>query len=236
MPESWTVGRPPLSRLQLTLIVAGILAAAHLLPLAWTYSYQDDCSFGPVTNARYRELLAEARRKDATVWPPLEWHPKAREQLQLRLNDLVGESASVYERLAAMHAVMRALGGEYRRTGHDADDPYEKAARGGGIVFFDYHLDLNRIGFFRPVRRTAWMSAGLAVSENAKGPFQRTLSPGAIFFTVNFPHWLETYVTVPRSQFGTYCPRMPTATTRIGSLVQMTGGSHGSSDENFPRV
>jgi hypothetical protein len=195
---------------RLVLLGIGILIAAHLLPLVIRHADQDKCTFGPVTNARYRQLLDEARQQFGAEWVPLTWDSrKTITQLVVWFDDLTRNSTSVYERLAAMHAMMRALGAEYRRTGHDAEHPYDAVAKGGGVVSFDYHLDVNRVGFFRPIRRQMRLIGNLAVTDGARGTNRRRLSPGEIYFNASFPEWLETYLITPRSTFGGSCPRMP---------------------------
>jgi hypothetical protein len=204
------------AKTKLLLVVAAVLAlgALHFAPLLWTHPEQDACTFGPVSNGRYRELLAEAERKQATEWPPLTWEWGSGQVLQERVDDLSRGLRSVYERLAAMHAVMRALGADYRRTGHepphDTGDIYERAQRGGGVVPFHYHLDVNLLHYFRPIRRQAWIIAGLAVKDaDPPRPGPRELGPGDIFFTINWPQWLETYRIISRFALDKSCPRVP---------------------------
>jgi hypothetical protein len=47
--------------------LVGAAIAAHVAPLLATHSEQDNCSFGAISNERYRALLAEAKRKCATL-------------------------------------------------------------------------------------------------------------------------------------------------------------------------
>lgn len=96
-----------------------------------THPEQDACEFGPVSNARYRELLAEARKRSETVWPQLKgaqlkpadnlrhdtiWPPSNGAQLEqgdnlrIRIADLTAGTTSLEERIAGMHAVMRETG------------------------------------------------------------------------------------------------------------------------------
>ena len=89
---------------------------------------QDQCTFGTVTNERYRELLAEAKRRQArgdTYWLPLRGAPEQRADLiRYRIEDLTKDMTSLYERIAAAHAVMRAAGGHITNdgsTGRDKD-------------------------------------------------------------------------------------------------------------------
>jgi hypothetical protein len=192
--------------------VVAVLAGAHVAPLLVTHSEQDTCSFGPVSNARYRELLAEAKRRQAANWPRLPWsNNKAGALLNERFDDLSSDMTSVYERLAAMHAVMRALGGDYRKTDPDEADPYTAStSQGGSGVSFNYNIDLNRLGFFSPLRRQSWMIGSLMVGIHNIPPnlFGRSRL-GDISFIVWFPSILESYLAIPRSQSGEFCPRVP---------------------------
>ena len=73
---------------------------------------QDACEFGLVSNARYRELLAEAKRRARSEWEPLTGSSlDVGDQLRSRIDDLSKGLTSPYERIAAMHAAMRASGG-----------------------------------------------------------------------------------------------------------------------------
>lgn len=146
------------------------LGCGVVLWLAWLYirphldtrPEQDACSFGPVTNERYRELLAEARhRQSSGRWPRLSGHGgDMNANLQFRLDDLMEGMESIYERIAAMHAVMRALGANYRVTSPDAENAFEVArhsARNGeyGSPMFVYVMDVHKIGGFAPILKTA---------------------------------------------------------------------------------
>jgi hypothetical protein len=88
---------------------------------------QDECTFGTVSNARYRELLAEAKRRQRLgqkAWIPLRGAPAQRADLiRYRIEDLTAGMTSLYERIAAAHAVMRAAGGHIT---DDGSTGYEK--------------------------------------------------------------------------------------------------------------
>jgi hypothetical protein len=112
-----------------------------------------------------------------------------------------------------MHAVMRALGGDYRRTQHDIEDPFESKNR-SGIVSYDYHVDSNGLGFFSPIWRQMWVIGHLVYSEDARRFFSnevRKSQPGNIYFIAWFPTLFDSYIIIPRSKFGESCPRLPDA-------------------------
>jgi hypothetical protein len=165
-------------------IVLG-LAAAYGAPFLITYSEQDDCTFGPVSNERYRDYLNRARSLTSKI-NSLSWRDQASDLLNDTFEKLVNQQPSIYERIAAMHALLRALGAQYRNTNSMRDaDPYAKVARTGGFVSFNYILDVNRLGFFSPLRE-AWIAAGLT----GPGDFYRGPVPsvsGDIRFVVNHP-------------------------------------------------
>lgn len=192
--------------------VAVALIAAYFAPLLITYPEQDTCSFGPVSNERYRALLAEAKRKQATVWPALVRDDyKAGVQLNARVDDLSRGLATVYERLAAMHAILRALGADYRAAASRDDDPYERATRMGGKVSFKYHIDINRLGMFAPIRRRGILNGGVYAGGAETGsPTDPTrYVRGMVSIAALFPKLLENYQYVPRSSFGEVCPPVP---------------------------
>jgi hypothetical protein len=192
--------------LLLAIVVGSIF---HLLPLLNSHAEQDECTFGPVSNERYRQLLQQAREQRSGQWRPLPWHNNDAEKvLQSIFDDLNTPSSSVHERIAILHAVMRAFGAVYRRTGWGGEEPYEAALNGAGLLPFNYHLDVNRLGYFRPVWRDAWLIPQLTVKD-ALGPFMRPIEAGHVIFTVWFPELTEAYVQIPRSKFGEECPLIP---------------------------
>jgi hypothetical protein len=193
-------------------IIAGIgalLLGVYLAPLLESHPEQDECAFGPVSNARYRELLAEAKRRQATSWPRLVWNNKRSAiLLNERFDDLSRGMTSIYERLAAVHAIVRALGGDYRTTASGVQEPYQGAMRGAGVVVYDYHVDLNRIGLLSPIRRQMRLMGHLAIRNGVTvAQDKERAKSGAIQFTVHFPSILEDYIIIPRT--GSPCPLVP---------------------------
>lgn len=205
--SAWFGQRPKTS---IAIAVMVVLLGLYVGPLLIMHPSQDACSFGAVSNERYRQLLAEAKRRQATVWPAFVWNyaNKAEENLNKRVDDLAGGAASVYERLAVMHAVVRALGGDYRRTQYDRDNPFDGKA---GSASYEYYVDANGLGFFSPILRQIWVQGHLVYSEadrfNTVDP--RKQQPGNVYFVLVFPTILDTHINVPRSKFGESCPRLP---------------------------
>jgi hypothetical protein len=189
-----------------------IVGGTYIAPLTQTHKKQDECSFGPVTNDRYRQLLAEARIRQTTTWPPLTRDNTAiRLQLNGRVDELSGPNPSPFEKLAAMHAVLRALGGEFRRTTPGAEWAVRRGSSGSGVVTYDYHLDVNRIGFFALGRREAWIVGRfIVVSDINPGHLTdpRRANLGDVQFDVALPTWLDDYHLAETD--GSTCPFTPT--------------------------
>ncbi len=98
---------------------------------------QDTCSFGPVTNADYRQMLARVKALQAEGkghWGPLSSptrtprdiapHQARSSPLQLmaRMNEFSAGTSSLYEQRMIMHAVMRAAGGYLHSASHGRND------------------------------------------------------------------------------------------------------------------
>lgn len=198
-------------RIALAAVVA--LVGLYYLPLFSMNIDQDECSFGPVSKARYRELLDEAMRRQATTWPALVWDDnKTMGLLSRRVADLSAGAKSDYERLAAMHAVMRALGGDYRRTREVGASRIGRYPFGG--ISYEYELDLNGLGFFSPFRRQLWVIGQFIFDKDAVHEIVQDrdhVLSGYVDFIVWFPAALESYIVAPRSGLGKSCPRLPNA-------------------------
>jgi hypothetical protein len=163
----------------LIVIVAAVIA--NYAPLLNRHAEQDNCTFGPVSNADYRAHLARAKALLPIPTPSLLLDDNA---FALKLDDLFdslsrGET-NVYSRLAIMHATLRAVGAEYRNTnGNDITggppDPYVKAMRSSPSVSFNYALDVNRLWMFMPWPRDAWIIGSLAgpATGNVRGRYIR---------------------------------------------------------------
>ena len=153
-------------RNRLIVIVAAVIA--NYAPLLNRHAEQDNCNFGPVSNAEYQTYLARAKALLPFPTPSL---LLANEAFALKLDGLFdslsrGET-NVYSRLAIMHATLRAVGAEYRNTNsthidRGASDPYIKAASSAPTISFNYALDINRLWMFMPWPRDAWIIGSLA--------------------------------------------------------------------------
>jgi hypothetical protein len=191
--------------------------AADYAPLLNGHDEQDDCVFGPVSNADYRAYLARAKAQLGATAPSIDLDSRA---LALRLDglfeNLSRDRADIYSRIAIMHAVLRSAGAEYRNTnGTDIDegrsDPFLKAANGALIVSFHYLLDVNRLWIFALWPREAWVIGSLAGPQYKRpvGPWAPK-RPGGIAFVVNGPSLLERPLGFAVRRDGA-CPPIPIA-------------------------
>jgi hypothetical protein len=191
----WISRRTLRVRKWLPLAIMLVLATAYGGPLLLTYimnGEQDECSFGPVSNVQYREYLRRAKELSSkTPGSFTSNDQEARARFDGLFEKLIDGKPSVYERVAASHALLRSFGAQYRNTNDMRPDPYETIARKGGFVSFSYYLDVKRlgVGLFNPLlifRRTTYISALLT----GPGDFYRGPVPsvvGDIRFSVNYP-------------------------------------------------
>jgi hypothetical protein len=199
-------------KILICLCVVVAVIVANYLPLLNTHSEQDSCAFGPVSNEQYREYLARAKARLTFSFY------SDRRDLAFKLSDLFedlsGTETAIYSRLAIMHAMLRALGAEYRNTnGNDVSDgpsdPYVKAVTNSSTVSFNYVLDVNRLWMFWPWPREAWILGILA------GPLYREpLGPpypkkrGGLAFIAHGPNLIDNPIDSLLKPNG-FCPRVP---------------------------
>ena len=211
------------------LLVIGV--GLYVAPFLDANPEQDACSFGSVSNAEYRRLLAEAHRLSETEWEPFTAEKRGREAfeglLEARLQSLVPKQETLDGQVAAMHAVMRA----------------SKALGGGGwfgveysSLTYRYFYDVNRMGVFMPFRRWARIRISFQLDpDDLSRPAQAVFSTDTdVVFTksrqetsprpfvvVNamMPNWLETY---PNKQFywGHACPGAPASIVRPPAVTE----------------
>jgi hypothetical protein len=186
------------------------LAVAYGGPLLITYitnGEQDECTFGPVSNEQYRAYLRRA--KDLSSETPGSFsrnNQEARARFNELFEKLVDQKPSVYERVAASHALLRSFGAQYRNTNNIDPDPYAKVARTGGSISFNYYLDINRLGVFQPFIQQAWIITSLiGPGDFYRGPVP--LVAGDIRFVVNYPTFDPPLPPVDRAP--EQCPPVP---------------------------
>lgn len=110
-------------------LIAAVFGAANYAPLLKTYPEQDACAFGPVSNEQYRSYLSEVKVRQRTTWPAFTASAQEIErQLNYRLSDVIGSETNTYARIAAMHAILRALGAQFlNANGRRDEEPFNAA-------------------------------------------------------------------------------------------------------------
>lgn len=190
-----------------TLVAAVVFVVPRLttwLPFTLPFAHmdQDRCTFGPVSNAQYREMLSKARSIQRWKW--LGSSPA---------RDLLGEflqvsesSSSPYVKIAAIHAVMRAYGADFRNNGPFS---FDRVSTKGGMVQYNYALPVPRVGVFSAWPGEAWFIGDL------KGPvssFDQEVSPelrqGQVYFVVHLPNPFDPIPDVLQ-RGSTSCPSVP---------------------------
>jgi hypothetical protein len=168
-------------------------AANFAIPAFDTHSEQDNCTFGEVSNADYRGYLLRARAQ-FILTPSLYLAGDAfARQLEKVFTNLSRGKVRIYEKLAIVHAMLRAVGAEYRnadanRPGRSLSDPFAEAMSVSETVSFNYALDVNRLWIFSPWQREAWVVVSLAGPRYRQppGPFYPK-EIGALGFIVHPP-------------------------------------------------
>lgn len=161
------------------------------IPFTFPFAHpeQDACEFGPVTNAQYRAMLSKARSIQRWTWLP---RKSAESVLLKQFLDVSDNSPSPYVKIAAMHAVFRALGADFRNT-HADDETYARAAKGGGALSFSYALPVPRVGVIS-LPANAWLIGRLngpmhvSIMYSSEAASYRK---GGFAFTVHFPNPID---------------------------------------------
>jgi hypothetical protein len=196
-----------------------VLAAAFvwrcIAPFFQGRPEQDACEFGPVSNARYRELLAEAKRRDGTTWPKLRaygWQlsqgtvDRLQDGISTRINDLTRGMTSIYEKLAAMHAVARSVGAYHRTFGPNVREGFWEIDRPLGTVPFGYEIDVMMFGSSEPFIRDARLVLILGISTRPG----HADKPGKFTTGLLWPKWFQRNPRVGRGIFPP-CPPTPSS-------------------------
>jgi hypothetical protein len=175
------------------LVGMAIISAPRLIswfPFTFPFAHpeQDACQFGPVTNAEYRAMLSKARSIQRWTWLPLE---SAGRVLMSQFRNVSDNSPSPYVKIAAMHAVFRALGADFRHI--NAGGEYAWVAQRGGTIGFSYALPVPRIGVIS-FPANAWLMG--RINGPMHDSFLYTLEAaryhkGAFDFIVYFPNPID---------------------------------------------
>ena len=180
-------------------------------PLWRQYPEQDDCTFGPVSNAEYRGILARAKGKfRATWWPSDDIAKIASTELRDALSEIAGNEPSLYKRLASIHAIARAAGAHLLNFNEGAAWPaYESGPDGRHLISLNYQTDVIRFIRLQIYPRRVWINAGVwdpASTQEDKPIIRPGLSIGAHSLSVfDLPH--ESFLF----DQGLNCPPVPSA-------------------------
>jgi hypothetical protein len=185
----------------LGLIAAG-LATAHVGPLLFNHSEQDSCSFGNVSNSEYKLLLSKA---SLGFWRPFVWNDDAvSAQLNAKYRELVVGESGIDAKVAAAHAVLRALGGELRRF-DDLHTPNKDAKIRRAFVY-RYLLDINQLFYFAPIFRQMMVTV---VFNNPFSPGSNETDGGVRPIIAHLPNASEGFYHFDQNAGGDGCPPIP---------------------------
>jgi len=194
-------------------LIRAVLGLAVVTSVAWlqygalleSHAEQDRCEFGPVSNERYRSYLSEAILRQASSWPSLGNEDRSMtDQLNLRLRVLTGGEVSIYERIAAMHAIMRALGSTYLNVNASRDaKPYSAK----GTVRLNYQLERVRISLFSIYPRRVWIQAVLLDATQTNAETKALIGDGFIAQLDWLPDPAPAEDLVPAAN----CPSVPSS-------------------------
>ena len=183
--------------------VAVGLIAGHVGPLLLTHSEQDACSFGDVSNKEYRLFLSMA---SIGSWRPFMWWSDGGATLQLERNyrELLPNSPSTAMKIAVAHAVLRALGAEFRRF----DDSYSPNpdAKIQRMFQYQYLLDINRLFYFSPILRNMWISVSV---DNPLQTLPKEGSFSDLRIAAYLPNLIEGVHQADRNSEPLTCPPIP---------------------------
>ena len=200
-----------MSRVGLLLSLLFAALVAHLVTMLDFHPDQDQCTFGPVSNEHYRELLLHAQLTQRQRWPLVIWNAKALERLvRDQFQEMTATAPTAYERIATMHAIYRAMGADFLYT-QPSNDPFSQIADQGGAVNFGYQINVNRLAAFYPLGRTGWFIGSLAGPRRSgpgSGHYDRDYPQGSIRFITYYPNPFDPIPDVLR-RGASSCPAVP---------------------------
>jgi hypothetical protein len=183
-------------------VLAALLIILHLTPLVQTHSEQDSCSFGDVSNEEYRLLLARA---GLGKWRPFTLSSYGvTVQLNSKYQELLPNTPSVAIKVATVHAVMRALGAEFRRfedlKSRNPDAKIQRSFR------YEYLLDINRLFYFSPFFRNALILVSI---DNPVVAADQQASSSDLRIIAFLPSLKEVSFQVAQNSEPLSCPIIP---------------------------
>lgn len=201
-------------------IIGSVLFAALIAALGFHVSTmldsnpeQDQCSFGPITNDRYRELLSQAERIQRRQWPLVIWSEQTLQRLlNEQFQEMTKAATSTSEKIATMHAIPRGIGGDYVYTSPH-NNAFSEVADHGGWVSFGYQFDVDRVAFLYPWGRNGRLIGSLTgptpsfLVAHIKPGFEQPR--GLLRLVAQYPNPFDPSGRLYRGQNP--CPDVPTA-------------------------
>jgi hypothetical protein len=131
-------------------------------------------------NEEYRAMLSKARSIQRWTW----LGSKPNEQLLQQFLEVSGRTSSPYVKIAAMHAVFRALGADFRNNGRFSDGMFERVSAKGGTIQYNYALPVPRVGALYGWPGDAWLIGGLNGPPSPTDVFRPERRQGEVYFVV----------------------------------------------------
>jgi hypothetical protein len=185
-----------------------ILAAPLALLLGSVSSAQTACSFGSVTPSDYRRMSEHAESLSTQRTLPRS-ESEVADELSQRFRTISEGNKSAYVQIAAMHAVLRSIGAEYRNT-ISAEDPYGSAVAKNGLVIFNYAVRASKLAAVFGEARISGVLPVRAYRSLTKGAAART-PVGTVSFAVVVPSLVDNPgEQIKMNPDGATCPPVPT--------------------------
>ncbi len=240
------------TRLRLVVgLLAGLYLANALMPLYWWRAGADECTFGPVTGEQYRDYLRAAERelRFAQFWMPSERFERAR-RIAGAIKVVSGDSDSLFVRLAAMHAVMRAINAQHSQSVFRSEknrwgETYNAAAVGEDPVLepgksdyspsfsplyyrYNYSILADRFSIFsltRPFDYPSDISFGPQFLDSfdfngKQNRFGGSITDRSFYIGASGPYYPNLYDTRWRNRWGPEAPYGPCPVVPSAGWVQ----------------
>jgi hypothetical protein len=144
-----------------SLVIAGLMIASAWSARSSSADDQDACRIGAVSPEEYQAIAAEVASMPAVDWQEIHDDPLGVSEdledfvaaaIRDRVQAAIASRESSDEQVAAIHALMRAIGAEsaWARLSSTYEHPgYRRVP----AVVYHYRIDVNRLGVFRPTLR-----------------------------------------------------------------------------------
>ena len=158
--------------------VTPLLTSWLPIPDPFNHPDQDQCTFGPVSNPEYLAMLAKAKAIQRWHW----LGTKPAEEIRSQFEEVAAGNPSPYIKIAAMHAVLRGLGADFRHT-IPSNAAFSYAAERAGAVSYHYALAVPRLGVFSGWPGHAWLIGQIGGPINS---YEKTRQ-GEVDFIIWYP-------------------------------------------------